>query len=34
MFLAQLCCICIKEDDFDLNGSEIDVNGILSRAKS
>ena len=29
MFLGQPCCICIKEDYFDLKGSETDVTGIL-----
>ena len=29
MFLDQPCCICIKEDNFDLKGSETDVTGIL-----
>ena len=28
MFLGQPCCICIKEDDFNLKGSETDVAGI------
>ena len=26
--LGQLCYICIKEDNFDLKGSETDVAGI------
>ena len=26
--LVQPCCICIKEDNFDLKGSETDVAGI------
>ena len=30
MFLGQPCCICIKEDNFDLKGCETDVAGILS----
>ena len=25
MFLGQPCCICIKEENFDLKGSETDV---------
>ena len=29
MFLGQRCCICTKEDNFDLKGSETDVTGIL-----
>ena len=33
MFLDQPCCICIKENNFDvktvLKGSETDVAGIL-----
>ena len=28
MFLGQPGCICIKEDNFDLKGSETDVAGI------
>ena len=31
-FFCQFCCICIKEDDFDLKGSETDVAGILYAA--
>ena len=27
-FLGQPCCICIKEDNFHLKGSETDVTGI------
>ena len=27
-FLGQPCCICIKEDNFGLKGSETDVTGI------
>ena len=30
MFLGQPCCICIKEDNFDVKGSETDVTGIPS----
>ena len=29
MFLDQPCCICIKEDNFDLKSSETDVTVIL-----
>ena len=29
MILGQPCCICIKEENFDLKGSETDVAGIL-----
>ena len=28
MFLCQPCCICIKENNFDVKGSETDVAGI------
>ena len=28
MFLGQPCCICIKEDNFYLTGSETDVAGL------
>ena len=28
MFLSEPCCICIKEDNFDLKGTETDVAGI------
>ena len=31
MFLGQPCCICIKEDNFGLKGSETDVTGIPLR---
>ena len=30
MFLGQPCCICIKEDNFDLRRSETDVTGICN----
>ena len=28
MFLSQPCCICIKENYFDVKGSGTDVAGI------
>ena len=30
MILGQPCCICIKEDNFDLKGSETGVTWIFS----
>ena len=30
--LGQPCCICIKENDFDLKGSETDVDGIYNHS--
>ena len=30
MFLGQPCCICIKENNFDVMGSETDVAGIYA----
>ena len=33
MYLGQPCCICIKEENSDLKGSETDVTGILKLVK-
>ena len=30
MFLGQPCCKCIKENNFDVKGSETDVAGIYN----
>ena len=32
--LGQPCCICIKEDNFYLKGSETDVAGIYIKLSS
>ena len=29
IFLGQPCCICIKENNFDVKGSKTDVAGFL-----